>query len=139
MLPRGAVLVDGREDADGFEGERIRLGEGSFPSWTEVLPHLLAPERTGRPIRSGPSGRSRDRTAGRPSLTAWLLESLRAHGGAASLIQVARDIQHRHEDELRRSGDLYFTWQHDLRRVAASLRDEGRLAPSSDGVWRLAR
>jgi hypothetical protein len=142
VLPRGAVLVDGSDgsaETDGFEGERLRLGDARYPSWAEALPHLLAPERTGRTPRSGAARRSRDRTAGRPSLTAWLLESLRAHGGAASLIQVARDIQHLHEDELRRSGDLYFTWQHDLRRVAARLRDEGRLAPSSDGVWRLAR
>ena len=139
VLPRGAVLVDGRDEPDGFEGERLLLGADPFPSWQEALVHLLAPERTGRLPRPGRQGRSRDRTAGRPSLTAWLLESLRAHGGAASPIQVARDIQHAHEDELSRSGDLAFTWQHDLRRVASRLRDEGRLAPSSDGVWRLAR
>jgi ADP-ribosylglycohydrolase len=161
-LPSGAILIDAQPDAglegadrpdgadrpegadrfEGFEGERIRLGDGPFPHWEAVLQHLLAPERLGLDRPGGMLRRSRDRIAGRPSLTAWLLGSLRARGGAASLVQVSRDIWQQHEEELRRSGDLFYTWQHDLRRVAARLRDEGRLAPSSDGdqgVWRLAR
>jgi hypothetical protein len=32
VLPRGAVLIDGRDDAGGFEGERVRLGDEAFPS-----------------------------------------------------------------------------------------------------------
>jgi 5'-nucleotidase len=139
-LDRGAVLVSGAdpEGADRFAGERIRFGDAPTEDWDAVLALLLAPERL-RVRPTGAVGRSRDRVAGRPSLTAWVLEVLRARGGSASVVQVAHDVWAAHEEELRRSGDLFYTWQHDLRRVAAILRDEGRLAHSADGVWRLAR
>ncbi|GAA2753449.1 ADP-ribosylglycohydrolase family protein [Amnibacterium kyonggiense] len=145
VLPRDALLVDGgqdgrgAQDADGFPGERVRLGDPAVADWAALVDHLVAPERTGRRASATAPARSRDRTAGRPALTAWLLESLRVHAGSASPVQVARDVQRLHGDELRRAGDLEVTWQHDLRRIAAHLREEGRLAPSADGLWRLAR
>jgi hypothetical protein len=121
------------------EGELIRFGAAGAEDWDAVLATLLAPDRVApRPA----AGRSRDRAAGRPSLTAWLLEALRARGGAGSAVDLTRDIWRQHEEELRAGGDLFYTWQHDLRRVAARLRDEGRLAPAAtddSGVWRLAR
>ncbi|RIX27893.1 ADP-ribosylglycohydrolase family protein [Amnibacterium setariae] len=137
LLDRGAVLVGAPAGAEGFPGEVLP------PSgWSTLLDRLLAPGRTGRRPPPGAGPRSRERVAGRAALAGWLLEALRAGGGSGTVVQVAADVWTRHEPELRRAGDLLHTWQHDLRRVAARLREEGRLAPSTDadpGVWRLPR
>jgi hypothetical protein len=50
-------------------------------------------------------------------------------------------IENNYENELRRSGDLFFTWQYDIRWVATQLRNKGilRAAESSpSGIWELA-
>lgn len=75
-------------------------------------------------------------------LETWILDSLKAHGGCAHLIEISRDVWIRHEHELRASGDLFFTWQYDLRWAAKRLRDRGDLKPAHDsarGVWELAQ
>ncbi len=72
----------------------------------------------------------------------WIVESLRRRGGEAHHIQVARDVWERHEDELRRSGDLFYTWQYELRWAAKKLRDRGVLVPDDQtrrGVWSLSQ
>ncbi len=46
------------------------------------------------------------------------------------------------ETALRRSGDLFFTWQHDIRWVAAEVRNEGGMRsakPSPQGIWELTK
>jgi hypothetical protein len=73
-------------------------------------------------------------------LTRWILEALYAGGGFLHHARVAEAIWTAHEDDLRQSGDLFFTWQYDLRWAAQLLRDDGILEPvgkSRDGVWRL--
>jgi hypothetical protein len=45
------------------------------------------------------------------------------------VLEVTKDVWAAHEDDLRASGDLFFTWQYDLRWAAQKLRDAGRLAP----------
>jgi hypothetical protein len=45
-----------------------------------------------------------------------------------------------HENELRRSGDLFFTWQYDIRWTATQLRKEGVMRAanlSPKGTWEL--
>jgi hypothetical protein len=47
-----------------------------------------------------------------------------------------------HKDELESSGDLFFTWQYDIRWIATLLRKKGtmRAVPSSEfGIWELAQ
>jgi len=70
----------------------------------------------------------------------WLLLALRAHGGKASIVQICRHIWQHHEEDLRRSGDLFFTWQYDVRWAATQLRNEGVLRArdlSARGLWEL--
>jgi hypothetical protein len=65
-------------------------------------------------------------------LETWLLEAIRDLGE-----RIWRD----HEDELRRSGDLFYTWQYDIRWAAQRLRDQRVLLPNSEterGIWQLA-
>ena len=79
--------------------------------------------------------------ARRKDLRNWVIEALKAHNGRASLVQVCRYVWEKYEDELRRSGDLFFTWQYDVRWGAKRLRDEGILEAaelSPRGIWELA-
>ena len=78
--------------------------------------------------------------ATKSDLKKWVMESLGSRGGAAHHIQVAKDVWERHEDELRASGDLFYTWQYDLRWAAQRLRDSAALLPDEEtprGVWSL--
>jgi hypothetical protein len=73
-------------------------------------------------------------------LQRWLVESLQSRGGSASPVNVCRDVWQMHEPELRMSGDLFYTWQHDIRGAAEKLRDAGVLLPEDEaprGIWRL--
>lgn len=82
--------------------------------------------------------------ATKKDLVEWTLEILRDKGGSAHHVDIAKEIWLRHEDELRLSRDLFFTWQYDLRWAGKTLRDRGLVQPVTgagrgDGVWRLAR
>ncbi|KQT96494.1 hypothetical protein [Sanguibacter sp. Leaf3] len=79
--------------------------------------------------------------ATKEDLKDWTIEALRASGGELHHIDVAKAVWKSHEDELRRSGDLFYTWQYDLRWAAQKLRHSGSLEKidgRGDGVWRLA-
>ena len=74
------------------------------------------------------------------ALTRWIIEALQSYEGSASLIQVCEFVWRKSESQLRDSGDLYFTWQYDIRWAAHSLRVSRklRLANSSPrGIWEL--
>jgi hypothetical protein len=74
-------------------------------------------------------------------LRGWVKEALEALGGAGTVVEVSREIWQRHEAELRASGDLFYTWQYDMRWAAQSLRDNGEAKPVDGrrrGLWELA-
>jgi hypothetical protein len=74
-------------------------------------------------------------------LREWIVDALEAHGGSADLIQVCRHIWRHHEDDLWDSGDLFYTWQYDVRWAASDLRGSGVMRDQADsprGVWELA-
>jgi len=79
--------------------------------------------------------------ATKADLMGWAVEALEQLGGSAGVVDVSRRVWQNHEDELRRSGDLFYTWQYDLRWAATKLRKEGRLQPSTGrgvrGKWAL--
>jgi hypothetical protein len=71
----------------------------------------------------------------------WVLDAVVAHGGKAKPIDVARHVWNHHNDELQASGDLFFTWQYDLRWAAQKLRDAGKLRAKHgerSGTWDLS-
>lgn len=79
--------------------------------------------------------------AAKADLKPWVREAVVARGGSATLIEVARHIWQVHEAELRMSGDLFYTWQYDMRWAAQALRDEGVLKSMGGdrrGRWELA-
>jgi hypothetical protein len=73
-------------------------------------------------------------------LPGWLTEALLELGGRASLVQLTRRIWKNHEEDLRASGDLFFTWQYDLRWAANKLRRSFVMKEAGDspkGIWEL--
>jgi hypothetical protein len=72
-----------------------------------------------------------------PAIVEAALHSL---GGKGTLLEVAKHIWKHHESDLRSSGDLFFTWQHDMRWAATELRSSGKMVAaeiSERGIWEL--
>lgn len=69
------------------------------------------------------------------------MEALAELGGRSPIVPICRWVwEHKHE-ELQRSGDLFFTWQYDIRWAGTQLRALGKLRPaevSPSGVWERA-
>ncbi|HEY0024795.1 MAG TPA: hypothetical protein VGB24_17915 [Longimicrobium sp.] len=79
--------------------------------------------------------------ASRDILVDWVLEALRARGGASNVLGVAKYIWDHHEADLRQRGDLFYTWQYDIRWAAQKLRNRGLLKPVDESrtlPWELA-
>lgn len=73
-------------------------------------------------------------------LTVWVEAALETLHGRARVTDVAKEIWKAHELDLRASGDLFYTWQYDMRWSANVLRRKGVLKPvaaSSAGMWEL--
>ena len=71
-----------------------------------------------------------------------VIEALQALGGSGTIVEVAKEIWIRHESDLRLSGDLFFTWQYDIRWAKKRLRDHGVLEVLRSGhksIWSLRR
>lgn len=61
----------------------------------------------------------------RSSLKAWVLEALRELGGEGKIVEVCKLVWRDHQAELEGAGDLFYTWQYDIRWAAQYLRDNG--------------
>ena len=78
--------------------------------------------------------------ATRHDLQEWLVDALSAHGGSATIVQVCEHVWANHEQDLRASGDLFYTWQYDIRWAATKLRKRSIMAPAAAtqvGTWSL--
>ena len=78
--------------------------------------------------------------ATRQDLLDWVLEALQNKGGKGKIVDIAKFIWDHHQRELSDSGNLFFTWQYDMRWAAKRLRDQNLLADADStprGVWAL--
>jgi hypothetical protein len=78
---------------------------------------------------------------GKENLQEWVMEAIESLGGGGTVVEVSREVWRRHEGDLREAGDLFYTWQYDIRWAAQELRDRGQLMPADQvprGVWALA-
>ena len=78
--------------------------------------------------------------ATRNDLVDWVYDALKASSGRGRIVDVCKYIWERHERDLRESGDLFYTWQYDIRWAAQKLRDTGRARSASvapRGIWEL--
>jgi hypothetical protein len=70
----------------------------------------------------------------------WLEEALESMGGQGPIIRICKYIWEHHEQELKQMGDLFYTWQYDIRWAATELRKRGVMKPahqSPQGIWEL--
>jgi hypothetical protein len=72
----------------------------------------------------------------RYELTDWILDTLKASGGKATVPAIAKWIWVNHENELRSSGDLFYTWQYDMRWAGTRLSNDGKIRKERSG-WRI--
>ena len=78
--------------------------------------------------------------ASRTELQDWVIAALKSKGGAANIVEVAKHIWTNHESELKASGDLFYTWQYDMRWACTKLRERKVVQAaeiSERGEWRL--
>lgn len=69
-----------------------------------------------------------------------VIKALEEHKGRGNIVQVAEFIWKNYESDLKQSGELFFTWQYDMRWAANKLRRKGVMKPadsSPSGVWEL--
>jgi hypothetical protein len=69
-------------------------------------------------------------------------KALTALGGRGRIAEICKYIWEAHEAELRNSGDLFYTWQYDVRWAANRLRASGKMKPailSPSGIWELKK
>lgn len=67
----------------------------------------------------------------RDDLQDWILEALKDLKGKGRIIDICRHVWENHENEQRKSGDLFFTWQYDMRWAGQRLRDSKVLRPAN--------
>jgi hypothetical protein len=77
----------------------------------------------------------------REDLVPIVEKAVQSYGGTASVVQVAQYIWKHHEIELKASGNLFYTWQYDMRWAALKLRKMRRFANvkvAPKGHWQIA-
>ena len=77
----------------------------------------------------------------REVLKDWVVDALRNLGGSGHLLDVLKQVWRHHEVEIKESGDMFYTWQYDIRWAATSLRHEGKLRSTDEtprGTWELS-
>lgn len=78
--------------------------------------------------------------AEKEDLGQWILDALMDNKGRASIIDVCKYVWENYESELRASGDLFYTWQYDIRWQATYLRKAKKMRPANDspqGIWEI--
>ncbi|TES48994.1 hypothetical protein E2L07_17545 [Halalkalibacterium halodurans] len=67
-------------------------------------------------------------------------EALESAGGSANIVTISKYVWSHYETELKESGDLFYTWQYDIRWAANELRRKGIMKDaekSPRGIWEL--
>ncbi|WP_214628996.1 hypothetical protein [Paenibacillus agaridevorans] len=76
----------------------------------------------------------------RQKLIEKVVEAIKTNGNKANIVQVSKYIWDNYEQDLRKGGDIFYTWQYEIRWAAKKLRDEGIMKPvdqSPRGLWEL--
>ena len=77
----------------------------------------------------------------RNDLPELLFKTLKAIGGEGTIIEVCKNFWNTYEQDLRDSGNLFYTWQYDIRWAATELRKDGDMKAAEEsrkGVWELS-
>lgn len=77
----------------------------------------------------------------RDDLPNLLYNAIQALGGKATIVETSKYIWENFSEELKNSGDLFYTWQYSIRWAAIELRKEKRLKSvenSKRGIWEIS-
>lgn len=69
-----------------------------------------------------------------------LYDTLDQLGGKADIVSVCKYIWEHYQIQLEHSGNLFYTWQYDIRWAATELRKLGKMESakvSSRGIWEI--
>jgi hypothetical protein len=72
----------------------------------------------------------------------WVVEALKELGGSATILAISKVVWARHGEEIKNSGDAFYTWQYEIRWAGDILRKEGVLKPVRESPrhqWELAK
>lgn len=76
--------------------------------------------------------------ADRATLMGWVIDAIKANHGSAKINDICKYVWENHENELRQAGDIFYTWQYEIRWAGQKLRDNMVLKPASlspKGQW----
>ncbi len=62
----------------------------------------------------------------------WVVEALENNYGEASVLDISKHIWQKHSQDLENSGNLFYTWQYDVRWAGVELRKKGILKPADE-------
>ena len=69
-----------------------------------------------------------------------LYTAIKAMGGRTNIVDVCKYFWDHHALDLQNSGDLFYTWQYDIRWAATKLRKSNRMKAekmSPRGIWEI--
>lgn len=75
-------------------------------------------------------------------LKEWLIEALEENDGEATIVEACKTVWENHKEDLKEKGDLFYTWQYDIRWAAQKLREDGKAGLDQKGqksLWTLKR
>ena len=77
--------------------------------------------------------------ASKRDLEKWIVDALMSSGGTSTIVEVCKYVWEHHESDLRKSGDLFYTWGYDIRWARNNLAEKGVIDRNSPkGTWRLS-
>ena len=74
----------------------------------------------------------------RKNIPTALYVVMRNMGGSGTVVEICKAFWKQFESDLRQSGDLFYTWQYDIRWAATTLRKLGKMVDASccaKGEW----
>ena len=69
-----------------------------------------------------------------------LYKAIKDMGGKTNIVDVCKYVWKRYKDTLQHSGDLFYTWQYDIRWAATELRRTKRMKAADQsprGIWEI--
>lgn len=69
-----------------------------------------------------------------------LYDAIKDMGGQTNIIDICKYVWEKHASELQSAGDLFYSWQYDIRWAATELRKSGRMKAanlSPRGIWEI--
>ena len=67
----------------------------------------------------------------RQDLPDLLYKTIKSLGGKVVMIEIFREFWKQYSEKLKSSGDLFYTWNYDIRWAATELRKQNRMTPAS--------